>query len=55
MYYFRIKKFKTEQILESRIIIDTFFKAITDFDNNSISITKENIIDFCLKKNKYVF
>lgn len=51
---FRIKKLKIEQILESRIIIDTFFKAIIAFDDNLINLNKEKIIDFCMMKDKYV-
>jgi hypothetical protein len=45
---------KIEQILESRIIIDEFFKAIIAFDNNLINLNKEKVVDFCLMKDKYV-
>jgi len=53
--HFRIKLFKAEQILESHIVIDAFLKAISEFDNNDfINLNKDNVVDFCLLKNKYV-
>uniref|UniRef100_A0A2S2PYC0 Uncharacterized protein n=1 Tax=Sipha flava TaxID=143950 RepID=A0A2S2PYC0_9HEMI len=51
----KIKKLKIEQILESRIIIDEFFKAIIAFDNNLINLNKEKVVDFCLMKDKISF
>lgn len=54
---FRIKKYKTEQILESHIIIKEFFDAINEFDYQGYhKLQKEHVVDYCLMKdNKYVF
>ncbi|XP_060838805.1 transcriptional protein SWT1-like isoform X2 [Rhopalosiphum padi] len=51
----KIKLLKTEEILESHIIIDAFLKSITVFDNVSVNLTKENVINYCLLKNKNSF
>ncbi|XP_025200738.1 uncharacterized protein LOC112598481 [Melanaphis sacchari] len=51
----KIKLLKTEQILESHIIIDEFFKSITAFDNVYVNLTKENVLDYCLRKNRNSF
>lgn len=49
---YRIKKLEIDQILESRITIDTFLKAIINFDNTLINLNKENLINYCLMKDK---
>ncbi|CAH1708742.1 unnamed protein product [Aphis gossypii] len=51
----KIKSLKTEQILESHIIIDAFLKSISVFDNVPVNLNKENVIDYCLQKNKNSF
>lgn len=44
-----------EQILASQIIIDSFLKAIVQFDNNLIQLNKESLMNYILMKDKYVF
>lgn len=52
---FRINKYKTEQILESRLIIKEFLEAIVEFDCQKYhKLQKENVVDYCLMKDKYV-
>lgn len=46
---------KTEEVLKSHIIINTFSKAIIDFDNDLRKLKTERLIDYCLMKDKYVF
>lgn len=45
----------SEQILKSNIIINTFLKAIVEFDNDLIKLNKESLLDYVLMKDKYVF
>jgi len=40
--------------MESHITIDAFLKAITEFNDDSVNLNRENVISYCLLKNKYV-
>eukprot|EP00102_Acyrthosiphon_pisum_P013550 XP_008183163.1 PREDICTED: uncharacterized protein LOC100572279 [Acyrthosiphon pisum] len=51
----KINVLKTEEILKSQIIIDAFLKAITEFNDDSVNLNKQNVIDYCFLKNKNSF
>ncbi|XP_060868755.1 LOW QUALITY PROTEIN: transcriptional protein SWT1-like [Metopolophium dirhodum] len=51
----KINVLKTEEILESHIIIDAFLKAITEFNDDFVNLNKQNVVDFCLLKYKNSF
>lgn len=50
---FRIKNLGFEQILESRIIINEFLKAIVEFDEEFVQLSPAHVTNYLLMKDKY--
>jgi len=44
----------TEEILNSRIVIDAFSKTIVEFGIDCTELDREKLTDYCLMKDKYV-
>lgn len=52
---FRIKIMTFDEILASQIIIDSFLKAIIQFDNGLKQLNKKSLKNYLLMKDKYIF
>jgi len=50
---FRIKVLGFEQILESRVVINEFLKAIIAFDEELVQLSPTHVTNYVLMKDKY--
>lgn len=45
---------KRELLIKSHVLIDEFFKTIIEFNSDFSELDKENLVDYCLMRDKYV-